>query len=191
MEVDTYFYTEEEIKNLYLIDKDARELAYKQVEETIPDLYNYKTCLYIGANLLRQWFVEKLKDHECEIDLVEIFKGNCDYLKGKGLFNNIYNADIFEFNIEKKYDVIFWCHGIEHIQKEKFPKFMDITKDKYNKLLLLNLPYGNYTQQALYNNLNEEHISAWDDKELQAFGFQTKTYGQIDNRGELIAWIRK
>ena len=177
------------MENSELINGADYTNRLKQLVACIPDVFDHKSVLYVGGGNRLQVFDEFVK-HNYIIDLVEVFFPNIIKLKDVKGIRTIYNKNIEFFDPKEKYDIVFFWHGIEHIEKEDVSKLLR-RMSKYAKLIVLGMPYGEYEQGELYNNPFEKHISAWYPADLQKFGFECDTIGKKNTkRSNLIAWKR-
>jgi len=166
------------------------------VKKCIPDLFSgkFKTVLYVGANKKRQHFLKYFEESNCEkIVVMEAFPENAEFLKQKfeGSKIQVIEGDVRE--IEKfdmpKFDVIFFWHGIEHLQMDEIEDTLKKLESKANSLIVLGMPYGHYLQGPEYGNPYEEHQSAIYPPMLENFGYSTEVLGKPDEVGSnLTAW---
>lgn len=168
---------------------DEKELITEsrlKLLECVPDIFEFKKCLYVGASHLRCWFAEDFKN----VDLLEAYKPNCEFYKDKKIFGKIYNDSILTFNQYEGYDLIFWYCGPEHVKKEDF--FLWVPKIK-DQTIVINVPWGVYYEGAEYGNPYEIHLSSLYLNDFECMGFNVKGYGIPDkrNEGEIFAWKRK
>lgn len=189
--IDDY-YTQEQIDEMINEETELRKIRWEFIIKNIPDILDHKSILYIGANKLRHWFLDKFENADYEIDIVEIYQDNCKWLLSQGKYN-VCNANILNFNFGKKYDIVFWYHGIEHVLKNSFINYLPNIKNNINKLAIFGCPYGKFKQDEVYNNENEKHISEWSPNELINLGLQVAYYGKENDvwGADLISWIRK
>lgn len=168
-------------------DPNARLM---QLVACIPDVFDYQTVLYVGAGNRLQMF-DHFVDRKYEIDIVEVFLPNVMKLGSVKGIRTIYNSDIRYFRTQNKYDVVFFWHGIEHIQRDELLPLTNKMKTYANKLIVLGMPYGEYEQGTIYDNPYEEHVTAWYPEDFPIRGFKCDTIGMRDSkRSNLIAWKR-
>lgn len=76
----------------------------KQLETNIPDIWSYKSVLYIGARTDRIDFGKNFQKKNYEIDILEIHKPNVNYLKSISWINKVIHEDVIKINksIKKK-----------------------------------------------------------------------------------------
>lgn len=178
------------MENGSLINGADYQNRIKHLLACIPDIFDYKTALYVGAGPRLQVF-DKLIEHNYIVDVVEVFLPNIIKLKDVKRIRTIFCSDIRYFTPKTNYDVVVFWHGIEHLEKsDVYP--LTVKMQKYtNKIILFGMPYGRYDQGELYNNPYEKHISAWYPEDFPARGFECDTIGLMDTkRANLIAWKR-
>lgn len=174
--------------NSNLINGAIYENRLKHLVACIPDVFDYKTVLYVGGGNRLQVFDEFVK-HNCTIDIVEVFAPNILKLVNVKGIRSIFHSDIETFNPKDKYDVVFFWHGIEHIKKGSVHKLIKKIERYTTKLIVFGCPYGIYEQGAEYGNEFEKHISVWYPDDFPLRGFKCDTIGMKDTkRANLIAW---
>ena len=160
----------------------------KQLIENIPDVYDYKTLLYIGARPEGIAFIENFKERDYKIELVEVFKKNCELI-GKH-FDVVYNADIRDFDVPKSYDIIVWFQGPEHINKNELPAVTEKLWMRTNKILIYGVPWGIFPQEPFGGNENERHLSEYYPRDFPDMEYHTR--GTKDMKGsDMLLWRRK
>lgn len=139
-----------------------------------------KTCLYVGASHRRVFGLKELCMAGYDIEIIEVFKPNVEFLKKKYKFPVIH-GDIIKENI-KKYDLIFWSHGPEHINKNDLEPVLDKLNRKCKQLVLL-FPEGASPQGAVDGNINETHLNTLYASDFRSIGYKTKKC-----KGGSVAW---
>lgn len=166
---------------------NALEDREKSVRKNIPDLLDYKSMLYIGANKRRQHFLDWFINAKYDVTIVEAFKENYGYLKEKFKEHKVIHGDIRTTHVEN-YDVIFYWHGIEHLPFSDIPNILRKLESKC-KLIVLGMPFGVYVQEAEYGNKYEVHESAIYPEFLVQQRYEYETLGDMDQRGaNITAW---
>ena len=109
------------------MNNPIQEEREKQVIKNIPELFamKYQSVLYIGANQKRQHFIDLFeKSAYNKIVILEVFKNNFEFLKIKFSDRipvpfNIIHGDVrnVDKNFKDTFDVVFFWHGIEHVQR--------------------------------------------------------------------------
>ena len=175
----------------------------RQIQRCIPDLFGFKSVLYIGANMTRMQFVPVFVGADMMIDVVEIHTPNVRELEsfnertriaGRKWFRNIINADvrdIWKLDELLSYDVVFWWHGPEHVPLEDFEKTMRLLERFAIKIIVAGCPWGIYHQPAVRDNPHEIHVSHLTPREFINIGYTTNTIGRKNVRGSnILAWKR-
>jgi hypothetical protein len=124
-------------------------------------------------------------------DIVEVYAPNVLKLKDVPGIRTIYLSNILTFYPTERYDVVFFWHGIEHLEKKSLKGLITRLKSYTNKLIVFGCPYGIYKQDALYGNPYEVHVTAWYPEDLKILGLNCDTIGKRDSvRANLLSWKR-
>jgi len=177
---------------------------YKSSEEYliefIPDLFSYKTVLYIGACETRHLHLEKFFLSGYSIDVLEAWYDNCQWLqkfnKEKNWIRKIIWNDVRELEtgdvLDRNYDIVFFWHGLEHIFLEQQENTIKWLKYYTDKLLVLGCPYGNFFQGEVNGNPYEKHLCSIYSKDLENLGFDIIAIGYVDDPwGYLIGFWKR
>ena len=144
-----------------------------------------KSILDIGCGfgaygyLLRQYLEVAQKRYTREewklkIDAVEAFKDYIGIIQ-KLVYDTIYVGDITEVIYKiKKYDIILLLGVIEHLDKKKGYKILDILK-KRSKHLYISTPIYFRNQGAFMGNEYERHVSLWSENDFEGSKTLLKT----------------
>ena len=138
-------------KMLYKIFYKLRPL---QLANNIQDIWNYDSVLYVGFSKNRWDFAEDFSKKGYRIDAVEIFEPNFSQIKDKPWINNAYLNDIRNIDdfCDSGYDVIFWWHGPEHIDRQDLGSTLSKLKERSRNLVVCGSPWGKYN-----NNFSKEN----------------------------------
>jgi hypothetical protein len=164
-----------------------------QFRRCIPKALKYKTLLYVGANVKRMQMIEHFQEAKYKIDAVEAWPKNVAALKAwnkkHGVFAKIYQADIRNFAIAKRYDVVMWWHGPEHVEISELRAILARLEWAARHFVILASPWGKYPQGAVKGNPFEEHASALAPEMWSSFGYSSDAIGIEDKPGSnLLAW---
>ena len=167
----------------------------QQLETYIPDIWNNKNCLYVGASPTRFHFCDKLKEKRIVTDIVEIDKDNCIYLQSLGWLHNIVCLDIRDFLLleHHRYDLILWSHGPQLLPKEDFVTTINRLIKLMNNITVLMSPWGKYTYNEFeLKNQKFPNIATFYEEDYKALGFETNCLGNKNvNNSNLLAWRYK
>ena len=165
-----------------------------------PDLFTdkYKSVLYIGAippEANNQYnnpcagmtYLDEFKQAGYEITIVEAHLINSELLANHYDFE-IYHCCIEDFKFIKDYDVIFWWHGPEHVQKNKLPGILQ-KLELHCKCIILGCPWGRYKLGAVNQNPYQEHKSFIYPNMLP--GYKTDCIGTVNVPGSNLTAIKK
>lgn len=110
-------------------------------------------CLDVGAcDGMYAWLLER---HFKMIDAVEVFEPNIKEHHLKALYDNVYNADIRNFEYGY-YDLIIFGDVIEHMSVEDAQKVLEYAKTKCKDMIVA-IPYM-LIQEEVFDNPYEVHI---------------------------------
>lgn len=176
---------------------DGREeTRLAQMESCIPDIFEARTMLYVGAYEKRFHFSEKLKASNIAVDILEIGPENCTYLSSLQWINKIINGDIRDIdNLKNKlsipYDVLLWSHGPNMIYPEDLrillPKLDNIAKT----IVLLSTWGRGYNFLGNTPELKDYMTTKVGNVEDDFKGYTIDTIGRIDELGNnILAWRR-
>lgn len=149
-----------------------------------------KSVLYIGANKARFHFKEFLKENKCIVDVLEIDRWACRYLRTLDWINVI-EGSVLEVLSDKKYDVIFWSHGPETVERKHFEPLMENLYDITKEVLIIMVPWGrySYTEERLKKLSRSDNITTFYEEDFSSLGFETSVLGKKDRNGSnLLAW---
>lgn len=174
----------------------ARARARKKTVLQIPNILEYKTLLYVGANPARLELLDLFFKAGYIIDILEIYPPNVEGLRKlnekQKIFENIYMGDVREIDeiiIGKKYDVVCFWHGPEHIEKKEIKPTLIQLENKTKHIIFLGCPYGYYPQDDVYGNKAEIHRCSLDPELFQSMGYKTKTIRKKNKRGSnILSW---
>jgi hypothetical protein len=174
----------------------GRSMKRKKQLLSIPKILDYKTLLYIGANPQRLELLDIFYNAGYKIDVLEIFPANVEGLKEinrkEKIFNKIILGDVREIDetmTDRKYDIVCWWHGPEHVKKHYFAPTLRQLENLTIHITVLGCPWGKYPQGALYGNEYEKHESSLYPKDFRELGYNVKMIKKPNKRGSnILAW---
>ena len=179
------------IDNYYRYHSDEERVL--SVQRNIPELFSgvYKTVLYIGARTDRFDFSEQFTGSGYTIDVLEVWDENVTYLKTLKQINDIIHCDVrnCEHSVRKRYDVVFWWHGPEHIHKNELKDTLVKLENIAQKLVILGCPFGYRPQVALGGNPYEVHKASLYPRDFHQLGYNTETI--IGYRNDPVSRVLK
>jgi len=142
----------------------------RQLIKNCPEVFDYKTILYIGARPERMELIDLFYSMRMEIDVLEVFGENVRRLKilnkNWKIFNEIYHGDVRDLPAPllgrgqwPGYDVVVFWHGPEHLRRSEIPYVLDELETGANHFVILGMPFGYYPQGKEYGNPHEKHAS--------------------------------
>jgi hypothetical protein len=112
----------------------------------------------------------KKEDWTTKIDGIEVFP---DYIQDhqKAIYDEIYIGNAFDvIDTLGNYDMIVLGDVLEHFEKNRAHQFLDKCIAHSNKHLIVCIPLGEkWTQEAIYGNSYERHLSFWRFEEFEPF----------------------
>ncbi|VVB76149.1 Ubiquinone biosynthesis O-methyltransferase [Candidatus Tiddalikarchaeum anstoanum] len=123
-----------------------------------------------GLGLFGELLRKKFKNN-LWIDGVEVWKKYKNFLWKN--YDKVYEENIEDFLLKnkKKYDLILLIDVIEHFDKAKGFKIINLIK-KYGDSILVSTPITYFPQGEAFKNPYETHKSLWSKKELEKEGFK-------------------
>ena len=129
----------------YLADREYfRRQRPTQLKQEIPDIWDYGSVLYVGARTDRMDFGKDFKLAGYEIDVLEIFEPNVQYLKTVEFINHVIRGDVRQARllVQRTYDIVFWWHGPEHIEKSDLGDTLNGLRLIAEELVVCACPWG-------------------------------------------------
>lgn len=157
-----------------------------------PNLFReeYKTVLYIGARESRFDFGNLLGRAGYKITILEAHQANAIHLNSLGLYEVIH-GDITTYDFQKrKFDIVFWWHGPEHIEFDQLENTVKKLESIASKLVILGCPYGIYEQGELEGNPYEVHKSHHIPHEFICLNYDVIQIGEKDIHGSNITAVK-
>lgn len=109
-------------------------------------------------------------------EVLEVFDKNVAWLKKQKQwpcivhYGDIRKIDEIDSLIDRRFDVITFHHGMEHLTKlQAYKTIPKITKRC--KIYFAGMPYGKWIQEDIKGNPYERHLSHWYPEELEELGF--------------------
>lgn len=177
----------------------GKSVARKKHIKAIPDIFDYETMLYIGANPRRIELADMFYLKGYEIDVLEAwepnFKALVEWNKKWKIFEYIYREDVRfidkHIHHREKWDIILFWHGPEHLPKMDLAPTLEKLEAKANHLVILGCPRGEYEQEAIDGNPFERHECYLYEEDFHALRYCTATVRPKKPRGSNItAWKR-
>lgn len=170
-----------------------KERRVKRLLILAPDLFKYKTLFYIGARKDRYDFLEMFEEHKYDIDILEVFGENVRFLKTLSWVSKVIKGDVTKFKPKKKYDIVFWWHGPEHVRKGKLAKVLKVLESSARKMVVLGCPWGNVSQSKELEEENpyEKHLNSFDIGFFEKRGYKTDYFGIKDVMGSNIIAVKE
>ena len=189
------------ILNNTIIEADKPYDLRDQTVKDIPFKGACNTMLYVGARgihggsnlrFLTRHFNLK------EVTLLEIWKPNIEVLHKHLPTHEIIEADFVEFvkTTEKKWDMVVWWHGPEHVALQQCHDTLENMKKLATKIIILGCPYGlSYPQGTIEGNVYEKHRSFPIPSVFHEHGYNTHSIllpGGKEGAGcHITAWLLK
>lgn len=138
-------------------DSDARKDSLVQL---LPSIFTdqFKTILYVGAQDEHFTFSEELKNAQYIIDIIEINQHHCKILEKKKWINNVVNIDVQKYKTDKKYDIVMWWHGPEHIEDSNLNSTLKNLESIASEYIILGCPWGISPMPGHLQTINENQF---------------------------------
>lgn len=156
-----------------------------------PDLFSYKSVLYIGARTARMDYGKEFKESGFDITVAEIYKPNVEYLRSVEWIKEVIECDIRKIDISNTFDVVFWWHGPEHVKQDELAITINRIEKLSRNLVVLGCPWGKFEQGAEDGNPNEVHLSYLLPEDFESIGYSVECLGDKDVRGSNITSVKK
>lgn len=171
------------------------EARKEQLLRSIPDVLDYKTLLYVGANTRRMEMVDLFMVKGYKIDVLEIWPQNAielgEWNRVTKALNEIIIGDIRSFAASRHYDVVMWWHGPEHVKTDELPGILARLETLARKVVVLACPCGLYPQGETGGNPYEVHEQSIYPQNFRDLNYKINILGKTDKPGSnLIGWKR-
>ena len=169
--------------------KEREDERFNQIKQNIPSFITqeFNTLLYIGVGYRTKFqFQSHLDNLNYNITILEAHKPNLRKHRGKYA---IINADITKFKTKRRWDIVMWWHGPEHISKGELKPTLQKLERMAKKLVILGCPWGKYVQGVVGGNPYEVHKTHLYPKDLVELGYSVKTLERPNKMGSnILAW---
>jgi len=112
------------------------------------------------------------------VNVIEIFRPNCDAFAIKNNLLKVYNNDIMDFDkflpVEDR-DILIWQDGPEHLSIDSGKAILVQMQQDFNGIVIAT-PNGEYPQVNLGGNEAERHLSGWTIPDYEELGFKAVEY---------------
>lgn len=172
-------------------ETEAWRQRLAQLHSEIPNLFSIgKTVLYVGATPRRFQMGKELFEAGCEITLLEVFRPYADHYTGHPWLKEIICEDVRSIGkLNRKWDVVIWWHGPEHIKRSELDGVLSSLEAVASKLIVLGCPWGVNRQGMTSGNPYSVHQQSLS---LDDFvGYKTRTLGKESDPNtwcHILAW---
>jgi len=163
----------------------------KQIRGLIPDVFEYKSLLYIGASPNRAELLSAFEAAGYRILILEAWGDNARILAQRG--HDVVHGDVRQIgkHISGKYDIVLWWHGPEHLSLIEAGFVLGRLEAYANIMVVAGSPHGKYEQGAVDGNPHEKHLCELYPDSFRSIGWKAEAYGMPDVKGSnLIGWKR-
>jgi hypothetical protein len=112
------------------------------------------------------------------LNVIEIFKPNCDYFSMNNPLVKVYNNDVTDFDkflpVEDR-DILIWQDGPEHLSIDSGKAIISQMQQDFRGIVIAT-PNGEYPQSNLFQNEAERHLSGWTISDYEELGFNVTEY---------------
>jgi len=161
------------------------------IRPVLPEVFESPgTVLYIGARLDACSWLTELHQAGNTITLLEVWFPNLVGFYGDQRIAHTILGSVVRTALEQ-YDYIWWWHGPEHIDKERFYSVTAYLRNRARRLLALAAPWGYYPQGSHQGNPHGRHRWSVYEEDFWDVLLETKTDGIKDQPGsEIVGWLR-
>lgn len=135
-----------------------------------------KELLYIGARSKKFSWSGLILEAGYNISILEIFEPNVKTLRSFNFITEVYHDDIVTTKLDKKFDVVLWHAGPEHVTKEDFEKAAVNIDRICTKVSILICPDGERPQGKLFDNKWERHVAVYEAEDFEKHGYIVLPY---------------
>lgn len=169
-------------------EHEAHALRVAQIREVLPGLLRDgrgKTCLYVGATPWRFQLGQELHEAGYEMTLLEIDPDNAYYWAAHPwLGGGVICGDVRELGQERRWDVVVWWHGPEHVARADLgPAVRRL--EAVAGMVVLAAPWGVNEQPMVEGNAHQEHKAHLQPADFERLGYCAVTCGV---QGDLSTW---
>ena len=166
-----------------------------QINAVLPELLKPNkelSCLYVGATPWRFQLGKELHDAGYSITLLEVDKDNWYYyIDHPWLTGGCIHGNVSSFETDRRWDVVVWWHGPEHIALEHLETTLRKLESMATQLVVLAAPWGENLQPAVEGNSNQEHKAHLQPSHFESLGYKTATCGDKEDLStwpHILAW---
>lgn len=167
------------------------EARIEQMRVCIPNAFDYKSYLYVGAFVGRTSFLEFLGDKD--VMILEMFPPYAEgmakrYSHFRVVCDDVRNVD--RLLLENEVDVMIWFHGPEHVMCNEVADILGRLEIITKNLIILGCPFGFYEQASDGVNIHgAAHLCHLYPEDFQRFGYNISVLGEKDvPLSNLLAW---
>jgi len=170
----------------------------RQVFDALPELPEFRSALYIGANAKRFHLYGLFPADGLYV--LEVFPEYCEQLRAdrRRPVAGVFCGDVRGIDSNDgvralaPFDVVCWWHGPEHLTKQDAAPLLKPAGSLERiagRAVLLGMPWGVHRQEPSDGNPCQAHRSAWSPVDLERWGYETAVLGR-PHKGHLTAWKR-
>jgi glycosyltransferase involved in cell wall biosynthesis len=164
----------------------------------VPDVFQYRTALYIGASRREHALVPTLCLTGYAVDVVEVWVPYLEELRAlnanQRYFREILQGDVRSLNRaigNRRYDVVFWWHGPEHVRPEELPGALAQMERAALRLAVIGTTHGKMVNGPVDGNPANEQQWAPTPEAFTALGWEaSSTWPKPHPASHLVAWKR-
>lgn len=158
-----------------------------------PDVLRRRACLYIGAHPGKGLsFLQELRHAGYVTTIIEAWEQNVkDIMPLLENGEEIIHADIRAWVPPRRYDLVLWWHGPEHVPLSNAGEMLERLKEFAKGAVIVGAPWGSSPQGPAYGNPFEQHVSNVTEEFLESHGYEVATYGIKDKpcNGQIMGWF--
>ena len=159
-----------------------------------PDLFNYKSVLYVGAKPNRHHYADVFHKKDYVVTFLEVFDENVAGLLALDWINEVIKGDVRNCGPilqGRRFDVVFFWHGPEHLTEDETLVTLPELERLARRLVVLGCPWGTYQQGAVGGNPFERHVAAFDYEFFETKGYAVECLGEKNVAGSNITSVKR
>jgi len=151
------------------------------------NLEKIKTVLYVGIRPNRADHLSLFNGKQ--IYALEIWERNIRIMIENNCWPvcKYFSGDIVNWNTDMKFDLVFWWHGPEHVEKNKLNEAVANCEKLATQMVVMGCPWGDYLSHEFSKNPHERHVSELEPEFFDQLGYYVEAQGKRGPGSNLMA----
>jgi ubiquinone/menaquinone biosynthesis C-methylase UbiE len=112
-----------------------------------------------------------------EITGVDIYGPYVKLARKRGVYKEVFKADVRKIGTKKKYDIVLANHVLEHMSKKDGRNFLKKIEKIATKRVIIAAPIGEFPRGEVDSNSFQTHKSSWTVEEMRNLGYIVSAQG--------------